>query len=75
MAAQLGKVLLERNKDLEEQVRQAQVVQCEQVREIEVNLTSIFLFIIFKSITIITGEISTNSKMFVDLNQPTVFQF
>ena len=72
MAAQLGKVLLERNKDLEEQVRQAQVVQYEQVREIEVNLTSIFLFIIFKSITIITGEISTNSKIFVDLNQPTV---
>ena len=38
LAAQLGKVLLERNKDLEEQVRQAQVAQYEQAREIEVHV-------------------------------------
>ncbi len=37
LAAQLGKVLLERNKDLEEQVRQAQVIQYEQAKEIEVS--------------------------------------
>ena len=77
MAAQLGKVLLERNKDLEEQVRQAQVVQYEQVREIEVTLTRIFLFNVLKSIpnVIHLVEISANRKMFVhvDINEPTVF--
>ena len=45
LAAQLGKVLLERNKDLEEQVRQAQVIQYEQIREIEVSL-QLILFVV-----------------------------
>ncbi len=36
LAAQLGKVLLDRNKDLEEQVRGANLIQYEQAKEIEV---------------------------------------
>ncbi len=37
LAAQLGKVLLDRNKDLEEQVRGANLIQYEQAKEIEVT--------------------------------------
>ena len=37
LAAELGKTLLERNKDLENQMRQSQQVQYDQAREIDVS--------------------------------------
>ena len=37
LAAELGKTLLERNKDLENQMRQSQQIQYDQAREIDVS--------------------------------------
>lgn len=40
LAAELGKTLLERNKDLETQLRHSHEVQTEQAREIDVSAES-----------------------------------
>jgi len=40
LAAELGRTLLERNKDLEQQLRNAHLVQQEQQKEIDVGILS-----------------------------------
>lgn len=41
LAAELGKTLLERNKELEDSLQQMYITNEEQVQEIEVNLPSV----------------------------------